>query len=44
MLEQLRSEMLAWEDALRASDAGDFRGSLHLFEVRDVVLLPPRAY
>lgn len=33
-LEDLRSEMLAWEDALNANDSGDFRGSLRLFQVR----------
>ncbi|KAJ7120182.1 hypothetical protein C8R44DRAFT_623689 [Mycena epipterygia] len=31
-LEHLRSEMLAWEDALSANDSGDFRGSLRLFQ------------
>ncbi|KAJ7172948.1 hypothetical protein C8R43DRAFT_1119770 [Mycena crocata] len=31
-VEHLRAEMLTWDNALRASDAGDLRGSLRLFE------------
>ncbi|KAF7342202.1 NAD(P)H oxidase regulator [Mycena venus] len=31
-VEQLKAEILAWQDALAAHDAGDFRGALRLFE------------
>jgi hypothetical protein len=32
-VEHIKAEILAWQNALGANDAGDFRGSLHLFEV-----------
>ncbi|KAJ7481933.1 hypothetical protein FB451DRAFT_1394533 [Mycena latifolia] len=31
-LDHLRAEILDWDNALRAHDAGDFRGALRLFE------------
>ncbi|KAJ7889612.1 hypothetical protein B0H13DRAFT_2041366 [Mycena leptocephala] len=31
-VEHIKAEILAWQNALGANDAGDFRGSLHLFE------------
>ncbi|KAJ7026771.1 hypothetical protein C8F04DRAFT_102619 [Mycena alexandri] len=31
-VEHIRAEILAWQSALQAHDAGDFRGAIRLFE------------